>query len=364
MKILWRKDWSWSWIPNKAPFLLICDDIFKGSPFLSNCPANISTYFVKSGESLKDVQHWAEHLLKIQDCIKDQKINGVIAMGGGSVGDFAGFFASVYKRGVDLYQCPTTWLAAIDSAHGGKTALNVGNHKNQIGSFKQAKIIFICKKIILEQKQELLLDGLSELFKISLIEGGSLWKKANILADQLIAPRNVKNSSPPWSLDTHLVAEMTWDLLKPAVAGKYKIVKRDPFEKKGIRQLLNLGHTMGHVFELHCRISHGMAVSYGLNFAIEYSFHKKILKKSDYEKIRLSPIGLLLRDAGQDNLWKRLTPKQIEQSLFSDKKRTATTHKNLNFIFIQSVGKVRRLPVGMSEILKEVTVQSQLPRRS
>jgi len=360
MKILWKKQWDWKWLPLKEPLLLICDEFFKKRLILKNCPSHIFIYFVKAGEELKSVEHWPAHLSKIQDLLGDAKLGGVIAMGGGSVGDFAGFFASVYRRGIDLYQCPTTWLAAIDSAHGGKTALNLGPYKNQIGTFKQAKTIFICKEILSLQSFELLFDGLSELFKIALIEGGRLWTKANILAYQLYPitmTQGQKTEKNRKSLG--LLFETAWDLLKPAVAGKYNIVNKDPFETRGHRQILNLGHTMGHVFELHCNLSHGAAVSYGMDFAIEYSFHKKILKKKEYEALRESPIGRCLYRANNKDIWEKMTLQQIEQGLLKDKKRKADTSQDLDFIFVKGIGSVQRIKVEIQEILKEVLRQSK-----
>src|SRR5690606_32869940 len=92
-------------------------------------------YAVKSGETLKDLEAFAQHarkLSKIAEPLAPRQMT-VVAVGGGSVGDFAGFFASIYKRGVSLIHVPSTWLAAVDSSHGGKTALNSFGAKNQFG---------------------------------------------------------------------------------------------------------------------------------------------------------------------------------------------------------------------------------------
>src|SRR6185295_5151716 len=102
-------------------------------------------YGVKSGESLKDLEKFPGHckaILQMTEKIETRPLQ-LIAVGGGSVGDFAGFVASTLKRGVPLIHVPSTWLAAIDSTHGGKTALNVAGIKNQIGTFKQAEKIIV-----------------------------------------------------------------------------------------------------------------------------------------------------------------------------------------------------------------------------
>ena len=97
-------------------------------------------YTVEAGETLKQIENFPGHIekiLKISQSISERPLQ-IICIGGGSVGDFAGFVASVFKRGVDLVQIPSTWLSAVDSAHGGKNALNSKSAKNQIGTFHPA----------------------------------------------------------------------------------------------------------------------------------------------------------------------------------------------------------------------------------
>ena len=107
-------------------------------------------YFVDAGEPLKNIEHFSNHVKNILETWGSQisRDHRIISIGGGSVGDFSGFVASVLKRGVQLTHVPTTWLSAVDSAHGGKTALNVGGVKNQVGSFYPADTVFLVKEIL------------------------------------------------------------------------------------------------------------------------------------------------------------------------------------------------------------------------
>ncbi len=106
-------------------------------------------YPVSAGEDLKDISSFASHVKKIFKLITPFSSRGicVVSLGGGSVGDFSGFLASVLKRGVPLVHVPSTLLAAVDSAHGGKTALNVSDFKNQIGTFYPADAILIVRSL-------------------------------------------------------------------------------------------------------------------------------------------------------------------------------------------------------------------------
>ena len=145
------------------------------------------------------------------------------------MGDLTGFISSIYKRGVSLIHVPTTWLAALDSAHGGKNALNVSGIKNVVGTYYFSKAVFIVEEILqtLPLKQKHLAFG--ELLKIALIDGGELY-------------RSLKQN-PNWQ-------KSLWKVfLKKGIAAKMKIIRKDPFEKKSIRSVLNFGHTVGHILE-------------------------------------------------------------------------------------------------------------------
>jgi 3-dehydroquinate synthase len=277
-----------------------------------------------------------ERILALVDQIPARPLK-IVGMGGGSVGDFAGFVASVLKRGVGLIHIPSTWLSAVDSAHGGKTALNVAGIKNQIGSFYPAQEIFLIRPLLQGQPQERLHDVLGEVLKISLLHGGDLWKKVGRL---------------PELEEKHL-----WRFLPDLIEAKYQIVKKDPEEKKGIRHLLNFGHTLGHVLESDRGISHGRAIFLGTQFALEWSRQLKIMNQKLYLDLPKAPMGRYLIDRA--DLKKELRAlTHLKELLGQDKKRV---DGGIRFVFLKSVGSAVIKKMTIADIVTEAQRQAQEP---
>ena len=312
-------------------FLIYDRDLLKYSFAFKSWQKQFShQYAVKSGEGLKDLKHFDFHIkniLKKSSAMNSRQMKFIV-VGGGSLGDFGGFVASVFKRGVGLIHIPSTWLSAIDSSHGGKTALNVSGFKNQIGSFYPAEKVLIVKQLLEAQPAKRALEASGELVKIALIDGGS-W---------------TKRLTNTYETETHFYRH-----LKPAIAAKYKIIKQDPFERSGIRQILNLGHTWGHVLEAAFKIPHGVAVSLGLQFSINWSIQKKLLNSKEY----LSAQMLL------EILELPSTPKVSRSLALQLLKQDKKTKKNghLNFIFLARLGRPKRLKVSIDSILQEAQRQ-------
>lgn len=304
--------------------IVIFDQILLQNPalkdWLGKFPFQLA---VTSGEELKDLGRFSTEVTKIISLTQkiEQRPLQIICIGGGSVGDFAGFLASVLKRGVDLIQVPSTWLAAIDSAHGGKNALNVNGIKNQIGTFHHPKQVWLIEALLAQQPMARIEDAYGEALKISLLEGGGLWKAFS--------------SVRTWD------GKALWKILPRLINGKYKIVAKDPLEKKGIRHLLNFGHTVGHVFEAELGISHGRSVLYGLGFALEWSKSKKLLKNLPLTISDHKPYLQTLRDPAR--------------FLSQDKKRVSES--KLRFIFLKKPGQPVIQSVSIPEILQEIERQ-------
>jgi 3-dehydroquinate synthase len=292
-------------------------------------------YAVTSGEGLKSIDTFPTHVKKLNDLARDLSPRSmtVVAVGGGSVGDFAGFFASVYKRGVRLVHFPTTWLAAIDSSHGGKTALNVGGAKNQIGTFYPASQVVLIKSLLATQPAERAEEAMGELGKIALIDGGAWVKKLE---------RSRRSDG-----------EMIWEFLKPAIESKLKVVERDPQELKGERQVLNLGHTVGHVLEAEFGWAHGRSVAQGLFFALEFSEHSGLLP----EKITDRAMKLLSGRMGlkPEAPKRKLTAARFTDLILKDKKRSASGQ--VTFIFLKGFGQTVRASVTIEDLLQEARRQ-------
>lgn len=287
------------------------------------------SYAVSSGEGLKDLNAFPGHvevLLRRTAQLSPKELT-VLAFGGGSVGDFAGFFASVFKRGVRFKQIPSTWLAALDSAHGGKTALNVGSFKNQIGSFYPADTVYLVREVLEALGPQRFREAWPEAVKVAILQGPPLSQRL----------RRVRT------------ARGLWRELPALIEAKMRIVRRDPLESKGLRHLLNLGHTVGHVIEGSLQVPHGLAVGLGTRFALQWSRDRWGFDLRAVESWGL-PAEADLRKA-----LRRL--KDPRTSLVQDKKRSV--HGKVRFIFMQELGRPRIEDVTVDEILAEIERQSR-----
>lgn len=294
-------------------------------------------YGVDSGETLKDLRRFADHAEKLARLARPLSARSmtVIAVGGGSVGDFAGFFAGVYKRGVSLVHVPSTWLAAIDSSHGGKTALNIDGVKNQIGSFYPARKVVIVRSLLSRQSEARIQDAMGELGKIALIDGGS-WVKA-------LERSSLRGEA------------LLWKFLKPAINAKLRVVARDPREETGLRQILNFGHTIGHVLESAHGWSHGFAVAQGLYFALDYSLARAVLSPREHLRAQAFLYGQLgLRRQSS----RPLTARRFTALLLQDKK--SAKRGDVTFVFLRRFGRCERQAVSVRELTCEARRQGLL----
>ena len=173
----------------------------------------------------------------------------LINLGGGMVTDLGGFAASTYKRGINFINVPTTLLAMVDASVGGKTGINFGGLKNEIGVFNDAEFVLLDTNWLRTLDEENIRSGYAEMLKHGLIADDTLW--AELINFNLVQP------------DLRQLASM----LDKSVRIKERIVAEDPHEK-GIRKALNLGHTFGHAFESWAMkrqpVLHGYAVAFGL----------------------------------------------------------------------------------------------------
>ena len=295
--------------------------------WLSSFPRSMA---VKAGEDLKSLDAFPGYVKKVISKIGNDPVQDLtlIVVGGGSVGDFAGFLASVFKRGIRLIHVPSTWLAAIDSAHGGKTALNVGELKNQIGTFYPADEVLISKKILSTQSHAQMRSAYGELFKIALINGGILSKEVLKLKK--------------------LDVKSLWKVLPLAVQAKMKIVKADPFEKKKLRYLLNLGHSFGHALELEQGLSHGEAVLQGTLFALKWSLRKKLLPQDRYRELTNKALV-------PPKMNMKIKAKSLQRALIQDKKSAGNSQ--LHFVFLENIGKCSLKKVKVSDLILEAKRQ-------
>ncbi|HEY3341360.1 MAG TPA: 3-dehydroquinate synthase, partial [Anaerolineae bacterium] len=241
--------------------------------------------------------------------------NPVIALGGGVVGDMAGFAAATYLRGVPFVQAPTSLLAMADSSIGGKVGVDTSFGKNLVGAFKQPELVVIDTACLRTLSVDELRCGYAEIVKAALIDGGAAYER---VCAYTLGP------------DAGQDPELT-QLLLDAIDLKRRVVEEDPFEK-GRRALLNLGHTFGHGVEAwsHFAIKHGQGVALGMLCAVRLSQSLGLCDEELAESVEhlLAASGLPVQLPGVD-------AQPIWQLMQSDKKKHAG---KLRFVLLRAQG--------------------------
>lgn len=250
----------------------------------------------------------------------------VVGVGGGAVCDLAGFVAATYMRGIGLGLVPTTLVAQIDAAIGGKNALDVGPWKNAVGTFHFPDFILCDPGFLATLPARELRAGLAELVKAAAIGDPALFPSIEADPDALLDPGRPE-----------LLAAM-----RRAVAVKTAIVGRDPFER-GARRLLNFGHTFGHALELAAGLGHGEAVAIGMALAARVSASLGRLRARDYRRL----VDLLER-LGLPTEAPRAGIGAAAAALRRDKKRTGD---RIRFVVLDGIGRasIERVPIGRIE---------------
>lgn len=240
--------------------------------------------------------------------------DAVIALGGGVVGDLAGFVASMYMRGIPYVHIPTTLMAMVDSAIGGKTGVDLKNGKNLMGSIYQPKAVFVDIAYLKGLPVKQLQNGLAEVIKYGVIKDKKLFKYLEKNMDAIM-------KKDPNALEF---------ILKRSIKTKVDIVRKDEREKLGLRATLNYGHTYGHALEKlsSYKLLHGHAISIGMVIVNNLAVAKKVLKEKTANRIKK-----LLKLAGLPvTTMKKVTKKD----LLSDKKKEGDY---VNLILATKIGK-------------------------
>jgi len=223
---------------------------------------------VPVGEAAKSINEFNRVISQMIEMNCDRSTS-VLALGGGVVGDVAGFAASTFMRGIDYYQIPTTLLAMVDSAIGGKTGINIAEGKNLVGAIYQPKAVFIDPIFLKSLPKKEVISGLGEIIKYGAIMDKEFF---NEISNGL---ENIE--SFPFE-----------NIIYRACKIKSDIVAQD--EREGnLRRILNFGHTIGHALEAHFgygKLRHGEAVSYGMICAGWISNQLGHLSENDYKKLK------------------------------------------------------------------------------
>lgn len=277
------------------------------------------TLLVPPGEASKSLQRVEEVAAELIERGADRR-SLIVAFGGGVVGDLAGFVASTYMRGIDYVQAPTTVVAQVDSAVGGKTGVNVGAMKNLVGTFAPPRLVVSDPTVLSSMIARAFRSGLYEVAKHAILVGDPFFHELERELGSLHA-RNSKTLAP---------------LLERAVAVKVDIVSRDEREAD-LRQVLNLGHTFGHALEEsthYRRFLHGEAIGWGLIAATHLARRAGVLRRSGDQGRMIE----LVRGVGPLPPVGDLEPTAILKLLQRDKKAVGG---RVRWVLPERIGKVR-----------------------
>jgi shikimate kinase / 3-dehydroquinate synthase len=273
-------------------------------------PRSAATIEVEGAESSKTITE-AERVLRELAEAGARRDDCVLALGGGVVGDLAGFCAATYQRGIPLVQAPTTLVAQVDSAYGGKTGVDLPEAKNYVGAYHQPIAVLADPTVLSTLPAEELAAGFVEVLKTGLIAGDPLWERV----------REIE------VLDPAALADVIFECARTKIA----VVAEDERDT-GRRAVLNLGHTVGHAIETatgYSRYRHGEAVGLGLLAA---------LRLSGADGLRTEVEGLLASHGLPVSLHPSVPVADVVEAIGRDKKRTS---EGVGLVLIERPGEPR-----------------------
>ncbi len=281
---------------------------------------------VEPGEAAKSLGE-AEHVLRELAGLGMTRDDHLVALGGGVVGDLGGFCAATYQRGVPVVQVPTTLLAQVDSAIGGKTGVDLPEAKNYVGAFHLPAAVLSDTTTLSSLPEQELAAGWAEVIKTGLLAGGPLWER-------------VSNVQRP---DAAELAALVFGCAR----FKVEVVAADERDC-GRRAILNLGHTVGHAIEAatgYDRYRHGEAIGLGLLAA---------LRLSDAKQLRAQVAAMLTRAGLPTRIDSATSPEAIVEALGRDKKRDA---EGVRFVLLSRPGEPREGQLLEADRVREAIVE-------
>lgn len=291
--------------------------------FLRDDGYNVSLFSVPVGESSKSYQFLEKlHTDLLEAGFRRDSL--IIALGGGVVGDLAGFTAASYLRGIDFIQVPTTLLAQVDSSVGGKTGINHPLGKNLVGAFYQPLAVLIDPHVLKTLDARDMWGGLGEVLKYGLIRDVSLFETIESDLESLHAIKDMNSVS---------------SMLATCCRIKADVVSADEKEG-GLRRILNFGHTLGHAIEAatgYGYFRHGEAVVHGMDWAAWVSSQFDLLDKKTYQRIHA-----LIQRFDVPPLPEDLNSDTLQSKMALDKKQTVS---GLNLVLLRDIGKAEIKPV-------------------
>jgi len=285
---------------------------------LSKRGVRIDSYAVPSGEPSKSIDQYNSLLQWMLQCGADRR-SVVVAIGGGVIGDLAGFAAASFTRGIRFVQVPTSLLAMVDSSVGGKTGINLPNAKNMVGAFWQPSLVWIDTEVLSTLPDRDYVSGLAEVIKYGLIDDVDFfdWLETN------------------WQSLSQRDNKAVRVAIRRSCQSKANVVGEDERETSGRRATLNYGHTFGHAIEAtagYGTFMHGEAVAIGMQMAARLAIDLGLCDVSLLERQTklLNNVGLPITYADAD-------PEAMLPVMQRDKK---VSHGKLRFILPTQIGKV------------------------
>jgi 3-dehydroquinate synthase len=285
--------------------------------FLSNLPTEIEIEIIEieAGEENKNMYTCIDLWHTLIDLEADRK-SILLNLGGGVITDIGGFVASTFKRGIDFINIPTTLLAMVDASVGGKTGVDLGNLKNQIGVINEPKSVVILTKFLETLPSNQMRSGLAEMLKHGLIYDKLYWDKLKNLNDLNTDDLDI--------------------LIKQSIEIKNKIVSQD-LKENGIRKALNFGHTLGHAIE-SCflesedkkQLLHGEAIAVGMILESHISYQSNLISKDDFAEIKY-----IITDIFEKIIFNESDIQNIMNLLIFDKKNE---FGNVQFTLLNKIG--------------------------
>jgi 3-dehydroquinate synthase len=302
-------------------FVLTTDDVWRLHGHVISTQFQQHEYGVlrfEGGESNKRLAN-LEKLAEAMSEAGADRTSTVIGFGGGIVTDMGGFLAAIFMRGIPVLQIPTTLLAQVDAATGGKTGVNLRSGKNLIGSFHQPLAVLIDPELLSTLPEREYRAGLFEILKCGVIRDPGIFAQFAHHRPEILAMNR----------------ELVDSLLAAAVRVKVDVVSAD--EKEGdLRRILNFGHTIGHAIEAeteYSRLLHGEAIAWGMIAATELSFLAGLLSKEDCRNIKET-----IRSYGPIPPVSDLEPERLIARLAKDKK---TLGGKIHFVLATGIGTVK-----------------------
>lgn len=290
----------------------------------------VVNYVMPAGEKSKELSV-VEDIYSFLQKERFDRSDAIIALGGGVVGDVAGFVASTYYRGISFIQMPTTLLSQVDSSVGGKVGVNHNRIKNVIGSFYQPEIVCIYPPFLKTLPERQIKNGLAEIVVHSIIASKDLFLYIKENIDRIL--------QCDMEIMEYLIAENC--------RIKRDVVLQDEYDR-GIRAILNFGHTIGHAIEAcsNYELLHGEAVSIGIIGALKIAVSINMLLNDDFIRIKtlLERIGLPVKVKG-------ITADDIYMKMLSDKKRKM---ESFQFILPSEIGKVNIVEFNRRDVLYSI----------